>query len=775
MIVCEGSSCFAKHWWERVFDWENFKDKLRETRRSNETVAEFKNMSKDEQLKVKDCGGFVLGKLKNGIRKKGFVEERHALSFDADNAKPDFIIKATALGFIGCIYSTHSHSKDKPRFRLIYPLSRPITEDEYEPVARMVAWDLGIEQFDKTTFEAIRLMFYPSTSADGEYVFEEFGSELLDPDNLLSRYRDWRNVSEWPMVPDEKEIIQRSLKKQADPLSKEGLVGAFCRAYDIEDAISAFLPDVYEQCDHMPGRYTYIGGSTFGGVVIYDGKFSYSHHATDPASGRLCNSFDLVRIHKFGALDEDAKEGTPAVKMPSYIEMKKLAEADEGVRNLLQQERLDAARQDFVIPTKAFFENKKFVPKFLAQWFLDRHKACIINGDLYVYENGRYVPGEALFMLETTEVLSNEFSTHRQKEALSYIRNTLEKVPPDVATSTGKFINVLNGLLDLDTFELMPHDPELKTVIQIPVEYRRDASCPAIEEFINMVAPEYADTLFEIVGYALQPSMWIEKSFLFKGPGKNGKGTFLAILHKFFGKANVSNVSLHALSENRFLAAELFGKLVNLHADLPKRLIDDTSTFKELTSGDPILAERKYEQPFSFHNRAKLLFSTNELSPTKDNSEGYYRKWLILPFEKTFNDNELRSRLFEDDEMSGLLLKALEGLQRIRRQNDFTTPKSLIQMKEEYRSLSDSAYHFIKEYCFEEKGTLIKRQDLYDEYRNCCKDWGCIAVSQKNFNAKILEQFKGVKLDKNNGRRWKGINVLSDNTFMAVERCRKAE
>lgn len=766
MIVCEGSSCFAKHWWERVFDWESFKDKLRETRRSNETVAEFKNMSKDEQLKVKDCGGFVLGKLKNGIRKKGFVEERHALSFDADNAKPDFIIKARALGFVGCIYSTHSHSKDKPRFRLIYPLSRPISEDEYEPVARMVAWDLGIEQFDKTTFEATRLMFYPSTSSDGEYVFEEFGNELLNPDEVLSRYRDWRNVSEWPMVPDEKEIIQRSLKKQADPLSKEGLVGAFCRAYDIEDAISTFLPDVYEQCDHMPGRYTYIGGSTFGGVVIYDGKFSYSHHATDPASGRLCNSFDLVRIHKFGALDEDAKEGTPAVKMPSYIEMKKLAEADEGVRNLLQQERLDAASQDFVIPTKAFFENKKFVPKFLAQWFMDRHKVCIINGNLYVYENGRYVPGEALFMLETTEVLSNEFSTHRQKEALSYIKNTIEKVPPDVATSTGNYINLLNGLLDLDTFELTPHDPELKTVIQIPVEYHRDASCPAIEEFINMVAPEYADTLFEIVGYALQPSMWLEKSFLFKGPGKNGKGTFLAVLQEFFGKDNVSNVSLHALAENRFLAAELFGKLVNLHADLPKRLIDDSSRFKELTSGDSISAERKFQEPFSFKNRAKLLFSTNELSPTKDNTDGYYRKWFIIPFERTFNNLELRQRLFSKEEFSGLLFKALEGLKRIRKKNDFTTPNSSQDMKEEYRSMSDSAYRFLKEYCQPDGGSSIGKQALYDVYREKCGKWGNILVNQTGFNDKVALVFPNARVDTNGKKRkWKGIKCEVDTAF----------
>lgn len=173
MIVAEGSSCQAKQWRNREITWEEFLDKLRISHRTSETIEEFRKMSKAEQLKVKDVGGFVFGKLKNGIRKKGFVEARYALAYDSDDALPSLMGDAKALGFTGCVNTTHQHTPEKPRLRIIYPTSRAMSEEEYEPISRMIAKDLGIEQFDRISFRPTQMMFYPSTSIDGEYIFEE--------------------------------------------------------------------------------------------------------------------------------------------------------------------------------------------------------------------------------------------------------------------------------------------------------------------------------------------------------------------------------------------------------------------------------------------------------------------------------------------------------------------------------------------------------------------------------------------------------------------------
>lgn len=149
-------------------------------------------------------------------------------------------------------------------------------------VSRKVAEEIGIELFDDTTYEPSRLMYWPSTSSDGEFVFREITGDLLDPDAVLAKYTDWHNTAEWPVSKRQQTIVRRDMKKQADPLEKPGMVGAFCRAYSITEAIDTFLTDVYKH-SAMSGRYDYIPADSQAGVVIYEDRFAYSHHATDPA------------------------------------------------------------------------------------------------------------------------------------------------------------------------------------------------------------------------------------------------------------------------------------------------------------------------------------------------------------------------------------------------------------------------------------------------------------------------------------------------------------
>lgn len=252
-----------------------------------------------------------------------------------------------ALGCGYCVYSTRKHCPAAPRLRVLVPLDRTCTADEYEPIARKLAEMVGIELADATTFEASRLMYWPSCSADGEYIWRPADKALLSADGMLGLYTDWRDCASWPVVPGAASPVKRT-SKQTDPQTKAGVVGAFCRTYDIEAAMAAFLPGVYEPVDTAPDRYTFTGGTTTGGAVLYDGgKFLFSHHATDPCSGKLVNSFDLVRLHLFGDLDDQSKPETPVNKLPSYAAMAAKAAQDPKVSGLLLDERWQKAQAAF--------------------------------------------------------------------------------------------------------------------------------------------------------------------------------------------------------------------------------------------------------------------------------------------------------------------------------------------------------------------------------------------------------------------------------------------
>lgn len=316
----------AKVWRNKTLPWSDVLERLSRTTRTAETMAEYRKMTKDRQSEIKDVGGFVGGYCNNG--KRSDVRFRSIVCLDADFADdalwPDWL---AYYGKAAAVYSTHKHTTKKPRLRLVVPLARNVEPDEYQAVSRRIAERLGIEKFDDSTYQPQRIMYWPSTSEDGEFVFEYHDSEFLNPDELLSTYVDWKDISAWPMSNRVTEVVRREAVQQADPTTKPGVVGAFCRAYTIEDAIAKFVPS-YEQAEE--GRYTYTEGSTASGVLTFHNKFAYSFHATDPASGQLCNAFDLVRIHSFGSSDTELE--SKATDRPSYKAMMDFALADPSVK-----------------------------------------------------------------------------------------------------------------------------------------------------------------------------------------------------------------------------------------------------------------------------------------------------------------------------------------------------------------------------------------------------------------------------------------------------------
>lgn len=337
MKIAYGNSRMEKKWKNNEISWEDFCKRVSTTQTTTETVDEYRKMSKPQQDAIKDVGGFVAGHLKAGRRKNGTVLCRSMLTLDMDHGSADILDELDMYNSHKmCIYSTHKHTPEAPRLRLIMPLKRDVSEDEYPAVARKVAQEIGMDMFDDTTYQPHRLMYWPSTSSNGEYIYRVMDGDVVDPDYYLGLYDDWRDVSTWPVSSRESEAVKKTASQQADPLTKDGVVGAFCRTYSIRDAIEKFLKDVYEP-SAMEGRYDYIPADSSAGVTIIDDKFSYSFHATDPACGQLLNAFDVVRVHKFP--DDDPKK--------SFKAMAKFASSDEEVKLLIFKEKQDTAADDF--------------------------------------------------------------------------------------------------------------------------------------------------------------------------------------------------------------------------------------------------------------------------------------------------------------------------------------------------------------------------------------------------------------------------------------------
>ena len=344
----------ATHWPKSEILWSEFVEKLKTPVRGVETLEEYLALPKSRQDELKDVGGFVGGTFAGDRRKAANVEGRDLVTLDLDNIPAGqtegILRRVEGLGCAAAVYSTRKHAGYAPRLRVVVPLDRTGTADEYEPAARKLAFLIGIGFCDPTTFEASRLMYWASCCADSQYVCESYDRPFCSLDGLLSMYGDWHDIAQWPQVPGSEAVERRRLAKQEDPTRKRGVIGAFCRTYSITQAMEHFIPGMYEETS-IPGRYTYTGGSTVGGAVVYDGDlFLYSHHATDPCSGQLVNAFDLVRLHMYGDRDSEAKEGTPASKMPSFMAMSRLALEDKQVSDLISVERLEKAKQTFQAP-----------------------------------------------------------------------------------------------------------------------------------------------------------------------------------------------------------------------------------------------------------------------------------------------------------------------------------------------------------------------------------------------------------------------------------------
>lgn len=403
LTLSVGKSRRDKQWDNVNVTWGQLIEKLSSTVYTSETLEEYRNSPKDLQDNIKDVGGFVGGTLKDGRRTKASVMDRQLLTLDCDYATSYLWDTLDMLfDFAAVIYSTHKHCKERPRFRLVIPLNRRVTPEEYEAIGRKVAKDIGMDYFDDSTYEPSRLMYWPSTSSDGEFVFHYKDAPWLNADQVLNSYENWKDRSTWPESSRVNKHRRALANRQGSPREKTGIIGGFCRCYSTPQVIDKFLSHIYIPTMDKD-RYTYVKGSTSGGLVIYqEGDFAYSYHSTDPMSGLLCNAFDLMRLHSFGHLDEGVPGDTPSIKLPSYKAMIDFARNDNQVKLTIGEERLLQAKMDFKIEEELNGDEANQWMQHLEVDKLGQYKSTIENISL-ILENDENLKGK---------IALNEFS-HR--------------------------------------------------------------------------------------------------------------------------------------------------------------------------------------------------------------------------------------------------------------------------------------------------------------------------------------------------------------------------
>lgn len=619
----------ATHWPTQTLYWSELVERLRTPARGVETLAEYLRLPKSKQDDLKDVGGFVAGTLKGNRRKAGNVLGRDVITLDLDNIQPgqtqNVLLRVEALGCAYAVYSTRKHEDSKPRLRILAPLNRTSTTDEYEPLSRKLASIIGIELCDPSTFEASRLMYWPSCCVDSQYVYQYSDKPFLDVDGLLSTYTNWRNVSEWPQVPGTQQAHNKLAEKQGDPLSKPGIVGAFCKTYDVYQAIETFLPGVYTSCDDMEGRFTFAGGSTVGGAVIYDnGNFLYSHHATDPAGGKLCNAFDLVRLHKFGEMDDDAKPDTPVNKLPSYTAMCQFAVADQQVSTLLNQERYEKATLEFTGPVA---ENANWISKLKISSTTGAI-AKTTDNILVILENDPIIKNKLAFDEFSNRALVygpvpwDERAECRQWSDVddAGLRHYVERV-----------YNITGKDRIFDAIALYAHKNTFNTV----KEYLTGLGWDGIRrldtlliDYLGAVDSPYTravgrKSLIAAVARAMTPGCKYDTMPIFSGPQGIGKSTFLKILGR-----NWFSDSLQTF-EGKEASEMIQGVWINELGELNGLNRAETNAVKQFLSR----TEDIYREPFGrrtscYPRRCVFFGTTNDTEFLKDNT-GNRRFWPV--------------------------------------------------------------------------------------------------------------------------------------------------
>jgi P4 family phage/plasmid primase-like protien len=469
---------------------------------------------------------------------------------------------------------------------------------------------------------------------------------------------------------------------------------------------------------------------------------------------RQSGNDNLANILENATPQEITKDGFIDGLVTSFPEYKPQLEAfKEAVEDLQEQEK---EAYDY---TQYFREPgpKKFVPKWLADDIEEDYdfKKVKDSEQLYVFKDGYYqAKGQQIVQEECEKRLGEYYRQRRFKEVLSQIESR-SFIKRREFTPPSRKINLDNGVYDLEEEDLIDHDPEFYFTHKVPVKYNPKADCPNIHEFLSDVVETEAEekTLREIAGYCLLPDYPVSKAFMLLGKGSNGKSRYLDLVRAMVGQQNIEEKGLQQLEENRFATAQLEGKLSCVDDDLDSDKLKRTSTMKKLTGGSRIGAEIKYGGQFSFENYAKLLFACNELPRTADNSDGFYRRWILVEFPYKFKENpdsenpkekqgipdkRLKEKILDQEELEGFLWWSIEALKDVLDNDEFTHAPTTEEARQKWREYSTPLVQFIEN--FVDQGKTYKQAQKEAENEEGINEYNYDYV-RKDFLAEVIGDY----------------------------------
>lgn len=785
MKIAVADKITSKSWYNEDIVWSELLKRFREPVKTGETFDEYQKMTKAKKAEKKGAAGcFVGGDLITtpGRRTAGNLKTRCLITLDADDgASLDDWDTATMMTDCAmAAYPTHSHTAEKPRLRWIIPLSRAVTPDEYGAISRKIAVDLGImESLDPTTFRPAQAMFWPTCSDDAQYKLFEQDGPFLDPDEVLSRYEDWKDSSSWPVSARKKTQLEETGKEPQNPTEKTGFVGAFCRCYDIHSAISEFLSDVYLPTE-KEDRYTYANGTTAAGLVVYDnGLFAYSNHATDPCcNGHRCNAFDLVRIHLFGDLDEDVEPETPITQYPSYKAMIKMAREDAAVRqnwarddfsekqktvvqDLLRmagglQEKLEELKPNTNprYPWTDIGNGNLFADcyKDICRYCPQRKEWMVFNGSVWVEDTGglsamrlckKLADELAIYTIrisdeneERTRYLKfiQKWQIRRNRETVLKDARDLYPVRNEEFDRNPNLLNCENGTINLETLDFYPHRAEDMLTMKTKAAYDPDAKSTLWADTVSAIMLGNADNiqfLQRALGYSLLGENERERFFMCYGPTtRNGKGTVLNTITAMLGDYAIASApEMIAQKTANFGShgptpdiARLAGKRFVSIGELPENMALNSALVKDLSGRTVISARIPYQKdPFDFTTDCRLWIATNYLPTVTDLAIFDSDRAMVIPFDRHFSEEErdvtLKSRLL--DELSGILNWCLQGLE-LYREYGLTMPQGVRAATNDYRLENDKAGKFVYEYLEIDEDSELDAHEVYNRYVEWC-------------------------------------------------------
>lgn len=435
---------------------------------------------------------------------------------------------------------------------------------------------------------------------------------------------------------------------------------------------------------------------------------------------------------------EEQTWACPNPDHPNWGEAGNCPECGKKLVPLLTAKERAASPTRFFKPTG--LDAKKLGEEILAENAIITNEE---NDEIFYYnpEVGHYQRGFNFVKKQTQEKLGERVKRAYIDEAVAFVRNaTRQKLP-----ETPKHLVCLkNGVLDRTTKQLLPHSPEHFFLCRINGEYRPEADCPNISQFLAQVLrPEDIPVFWEIAGYCLTIVRFIQKAALFAGEGGNGKSTALNILQALLGEEAVANLSLQTICNNRFAVGQLQGKLVDIYDDLPPTKLFNTGQFKVLTGGGKAGAEKKFGGFYSFNNTAFFIFAANKVPESADETDAFFRRWVILIFPNKFEgekaDKNLLKKLTTDEELSGFLNHALEGLDRLMQQGDFTNAKSVEELREQYIKKSNPVSAFVLDCLEEDSEAFVSKVELYAAFVEYCNKNALPTTPNNVFGRKLAE------------------------------------